>query len=63
MNRQSDRGMMTHMHECSVLSMLIIDLKKQALGLSHNPITMDRLDLATKAIGSIQSCRKQGLFK
>lgn len=54
---------MTHMAECSVLNGLIIDLKKRELGHKYEPITMQRLEDATKALGKIQACRKQGFFK
>ena len=54
---------MTHMMECGVLTALIIDLKKRELGREHTPITMERLEEASKAIGTIQQCRKQALFK
>jgi hypothetical protein len=51
------------MEECSMLTGLIIDLKKRELGLDHQMITMERLDEASKAIGKLQQCRKQGLFR
>ena len=54
---------MTHMEECRVLTGLIIDLKKRELGREHEPITMERLNEATKAVGTIQQCRKQGLYR
>lgn len=61
--REWDGKMMTHSEECCVLTGLIIDLKKRELGREHEPITMERLDEATKAIGAIQQCRKQVLFR
>ena len=51
------------MEECGLLTGRIIDLKKRELGREYNPITMDRLEEASKAIGKIQACRKQGLFR
>lgn len=54
---------MTHMEECGLLTGLIIDLKKRELGREFKPITMDRLEEASKAIGKIQACRKRGLFR
>jgi len=54
---------MTHAEECSMLTWLIIDLKKRQLAREHQPITMERLDEATKAIVKLQQCRKQGLFR
>jgi hypothetical protein len=61
--RQPDRGMMTHMQECALLTGLIIDLKKRELGREFEPITMERLEQASQAIGKIQSCRTRALFK
>lgn len=54
---------MTHAEECGTLTGLIIDLKKRELGYEYKPITMARLDEASKAIGKIQQCRKQGLYR
>lgn len=54
---------MAHLEECRVLTSLIIDLKKRELGHEHEPITMERLQEATKQIGNIQQCRKQVLFR
>lgn len=54
---------MTHMEECGVLTSLLIDLKKRELGREHVPITMERLDEASRAVGKIQQCRKQALFR
>lgn len=53
----------THSEECSTLTTLLVDLKKRELGREHAPITIARLDEATKAIGKIQQCRQQALFK
>lgn len=62
--RIADRGIMTHIQECGVLDTLIIDLKLREMGREpREPITLERLDEATKAIGKIQQCRKQGLYK
>lgn len=63
MTRGWDGKIMTHAEECSVLTTLLIDLKKRELGREHTPITMERLDEASAAIGRIQSCRKQALFR
>jgi hypothetical protein len=61
------RGMngqtMTHMQECSLLTTLLVDLKKRELGREHQPITMERLEEASQAVGKIQQCRQQALFK
>ena len=46
-----------------MLTRLIIDLKKKEMGREHQPITMERLEEATKAIGKLQQCRKRGLFR
>lgn len=54
---------MTHAQECSVITSLLIDLKKRELGHEYAPITMGRLDEASKAVGLIQQCRKQALFR
>lgn len=54
---------MTHMEECSLLTALLIDLKKKHLGREYTPITMERLEEASRAVGKIQACRKQGLFR
>lgn len=54
---------MMHSEECRILTGLIIDLKKRELGRAHEPITMARLDEATMAVGKIQQCRKQALFR
>ena len=61
--RCPDSGIMVHMEECSLLTMLLIDLKKRELGRDYEPISMERLEQATKAVGKIQACRKRGLFK
>ena len=61
--REPDRGMMTHMAECSKLTSLLIDLKKREMGLEYDRITMERLEDASKAVGRIQQCRQRGLFK
>jgi hypothetical protein len=42
------------MEECSMLTGLIIDLKKRELGREHQPITMERLEEASKAIGKLR---------
>lgn len=63
MSRHWDGKVMTHANECSELTTLLIDLKKRELGHSHEPITMARLEAASRAIGAIQSCRKQALFR
>jgi hypothetical protein len=63
MPRGFDGKMMTHAEECSLLTSLIIDLKKRELGREHPPITMERLEEASKVIGKIQQCRKQALFR
>lgn len=63
MSRTWDGKTMAHMEECGLLTGLIIDLKKRELGREHEPITMERLEDASKAIGGIQQCRKQALFK
>lgn len=62
MPRINDHSVMTHLMEVGVLTTLIIDLKKRELGREHTPITMERLDEATKAIGQIQQCRRKGLY-
>lgn len=54
---------MTHMEECGLLTALLIDLKKRELGREHTAITMERLDEASKAVGKLQQCRKQALFR
>jgi hypothetical protein len=54
---------MTHAVELEPLTRLMLDLKKQALGYSFTPITMDRLDECARAIQQISRCRKQGLYK
>lgn len=62
--RIADRGMMTHTVECEHLGSLIVDLKLQLLGKEmREPITMERLNEATKHIGKIQQCRQKGLWK
>ena len=63
MPRGWDGKTMTHMEECGVLTSLLIDLKKRELGREHVPITMERLDEASRAVGKIQQCRKQALFR
>lgn len=63
MTRGFGGKIMTHAQECSFLTSLIIDLKKRELGREHSPITMERLDEASKTIGKIQQCRKQALFR
>lgn len=63
MPRGWDGKTITHMEECSLLTALLIDLKKRELGREHAQITMERLDEASKAIGIIQQCRKQVLFR
>lgn len=60
---QWDGKVMAHSEECRVINGLLIDLKKREFGHGHDPITVERLDEATKAIGLIQQCRKQALFK
>lgn len=54
---------MSHAEECSVITGLLIDLKLRELGREHNPVTMDRLHEASSAVGKIQQCRKQALFR
>lgn len=64
LSRIADRGEMTHVIECGHLVRLVIDLKLQLLGREmRDPITMERLDEATKHIGKIQQCRRNGLCK
>jgi hypothetical protein len=63
MSRGFDGKIMTHSEECSLLTTLIIDLKKRELGRQYEPITMARLEEASKAIGKIQQCRKQAFFR
>lgn len=63
MSRNWDGKEMAHAQECGQLTNLIIDLKKRELGRDYEPITMERLDAASRAIGIIQSCRKQALFR
>lgn len=63
MSREWDGKMMAHSEECRILTRLLIDLKKKDLGREHAAITMERLDEASKAVGSIQQCRKQGLYR
>lgn len=54
---------MTHSEECGVLTSLLIDLKKREMGLEYTAITTERLDEASKAVGKIQQCRRQALFR
>jgi len=61
--RIADRGIMTHWHELGPLTRLMLDLRKQSLGKTFDPITPERLDECSKAINQIMQCRKQGLFK
>ncbi len=63
MSRGFDGKIMTHMEECRVLTGLIIDLMKRELGREYVPITMERLEEASKAIGTVQQCRKQAFFR
>jgi hypothetical protein len=63
MPRGFDGKVMTHTEECSELTMLLIDLKKRELGREHSPITMERLETASKCVGKIQQCRTQALFR
>lgn len=58
MPREWDGKLMAHAEKCRVLTSLLIDLKKRELGHAHQPITMERLDEATRAVGGIQQCRK-----
>lgn len=63
MSRKWDGKTMTHIEECGILNSLLIDIRKQLLGYEHNPITNARLDDCSKALGRIQQCRQQALFK
>lgn len=58
-----DGTVITHANECSIINSLLIDLKKRELGREHTPITIERIDEATAAIGVIQQCRKQAFFR
>jgi hypothetical protein len=64
MNRNPERHtIMTDMEKDSVLTDLIIDLKKREWGRDYKAITMERLNEASKAIEKLQQCRKQQLFR
>ena len=63
MSRGFDGKVMAHAEECSVLTTLLIDLKKRELGREFEPITMERLEEASKFVSKIQQCRKQVLFR
>lgn len=61
--RIADCGHMTHLVELGPLTKLMIDLKKQALGLEFDPFTMERLEECAKALQKISQCRRRWLFK
>lgn len=54
---------MTHSEDCGLLTQLLIDLRKRELGREYEPITSERLDELSKAVGRIQQCRTQALFR
>jgi hypothetical protein len=54
---------MTHAEECRFLNDLIIDLKKKDLGHDHTPITMERLEMASKCMSTLQQCRVKMLYR
>lgn len=56
----ADRGLPKHGKEIGFLNDLIIDLKLQAIGRQvREPVTMERLEEATKHIGALMQCREQ----
>jgi len=61
--RSADLGIMTHGEELWPLNKLMLDLRKQLLGLSFEPITPERLDECSQALQKIMQCRKRVLFK
>lgn len=64
MNRVADRGYMKHDQEIGFLTSLLIDLKLIELGReARTPITMERLEEATRHVSALMQCRKQGLYK
>lgn len=63
-NRSADLGEMKHAEDCMVLNRLILDLKKQKLGIDDGePITMERLNECSKALHNIQQCRIKRFYK
>ena len=54
--RIAEVRMPRHPRECHFLTDLIIDLKLRELGKEHEPITMKRLQQATKAVREISQC-------
>jgi hypothetical protein len=55
--------MMTHLAELGPLNRLMLDLKKQKLGIASEEITMERLEECNKALAKIMQCRSRGLMR
>lgn len=62
--RIADRGYIKHDEEVGFFTSLLIDLKLREMGREpRQPITLERLDQATKHVRTVMQCRKQGLYK
>ncbi len=64
MSRIAERTTMgLHSEEIFFFNQLIIDLKKKQLGREYDPITMERLEEATRMLSKLERCRVKVHFR